>query len=69
MTPNRRREPNRKNREERKMYKSPKLKNNIVTVEQLVAAVEKWDDWTMPIYWAYSRKHRIAERYRKLPRR
>ena len=42
------------------MYKSPKLKNNIVTVEQLVAAVEKW---------AYSRKHRIAERYRKLPRR
>lgn len=51
------------------MYKSPKLKNNIVTVEQLVAAVEKWDEWTMPIYWAYSRKHRIAERYRKLPRR
>ena len=39
------------------------------TMEQLVAAVEKWDDWTMPIYWAYSRKHRIAERYRKMPRR
>lgn len=51
------------------MYKSKKLKNNIVTIEQLVAAVEKWDEWTMPIYWAYSRKHHTAERYRKMPRR
>lgn len=46
-------------------YKSPKLKRSIFTVEELVRGVQQWDEWTMPIYWAYTNKHPHPNRPRR----
>ena len=45
-------------------YKSPKLKKNTFTIEELVRGVQRWDELTMPIYWAYTNKHPRPKRPR-----
>ena len=48
-----------------KRFVSRETKTKSIPIAVLVNAVEAWDEWTMPIWWSYSRtdehKRAVAE--------